>query len=77
MDDEIVDIHRHAVDADRVEALQLAFRRNDMAYEVVSAGAYFAYLKHPFGDTPSAQVARLLADDHNVLCNELFHSCAY
>ena len=54
--------------ADRVEALQFAFRRNDMAYEVVCAGAYFAYLKHPFGDTPSAQVARRLADDHNVLC---------
>ncbi|MFP6745729.1 MAG: aminotransferase [Alphaproteobacteria bacterium] len=59
---------KRALMADRVEALQLAFRRNDMAYEVVSAGAYFAYLKHPFGDTPSAQVARRLADDHNVLC---------
>jgi aspartate/methionine/tyrosine aminotransferase len=52
----------------RVEALQQAFRRNDMEYEIVSAGAYFAYLKHPFGDTPSADVARRLADDHNVLC---------
>lgn len=59
---------KRALMADRVEALRLAFRRNDMAYEVVSAGAYFAYLKHPFGDTPSTQVARRLADDHNVLC---------
>jgi aspartate/methionine/tyrosine aminotransferase len=59
---------KRALMAHRVEALRQAFRRNDMAYEVVSAGAYFAYLKHPFGDTPSAQVARRLADDHNVLC---------
>ena len=54
--------------ADRVAALRRALRRNDLAYELVGAGAYFAYLRHPFGDRPSAEVARSLADDHNVLC---------
>ena len=54
--------------ADRLEALRLAFRRNDLDYELVSSGAYFAYLRHPFGDQQSADVARRLADDHNVLC---------
>ncbi len=59
---------KRALMQDRMEALRLAFRRNDMAYEVVSTGAYFAYLKHPFGEVPSAAVARRLADEHNVLC---------
>ena len=54
--------------ADRLEALRLAFRRNDLDYELVSSGAYFAYLRHPFGDQQSADVARRLPDDHNVLC---------
>lgn len=54
--------------ADRVTALGQAFRRDDLAYELVSAGAYFAYLRHPFGDCRSADVARRLADDHNLLC---------
>ena len=54
--------------ADRAAALRRALRRNDLAYELVSAGAYFAYLRHPFGDRPSAEVARSLADHHNVLC---------
>ena len=54
--------------ADRLAALRQAFQRNDLAYELVSAGTYFAYLRHPFGDQPSAGVARRLADDHNVLC---------
>ena len=60
--------HKRGLMADRLTALRQAFRRNDLAYELVSAGAYFAYLRHPFGDQPSAGVARRLADDHNVLC---------
>ena len=54
--------------ADRLEALRLALRRNDLDYELVSSGSYFAYMCHPFGDAPSAEVARRLADNHNVLC---------
>ena len=59
---------KRALMENRVSALHQAFRRNDLDYELVSAGAYFAYLRHPFGDAPSADVARRLADDHNVLC---------
>lgn len=59
---------KRALMENRVSALRQAFRRNDLAYELVSAGAYFAYLRHPFGDAPSVDVARRLADDHNVLC---------
>ena len=32
-----------------------------------SAGAYFAYLAHPFGQRPAMRVARRLADEQNIL----------
>jgi len=54
--------------AARVEALETAFLRNDLRYRLLSAGAYFAYVEHPFGDRSSADVARRLADEHNLLC---------
>ena len=54
--------------AERASALVRAFQRNDLDYELVSAGAYFGYVRHPFGDEPSEQVARRLASDHGVLC---------
>jgi aspartate/methionine/tyrosine aminotransferase len=53
---------------DRLQALRQAFRRNDLGYEVVSSGAYFAYLHHPFDGRPAAEVARRLADRQNILC---------
>ncbi len=37
-------------------------------FEVVSSGAYFAYVRHPFVSEPAATVAKRLADDFNVLC---------
>jgi aspartate/methionine/tyrosine aminotransferase len=33
-----------------------------------SLGAYFAYVRHPYGDTPGAQVAEELAARHGALC---------
>ncbi|HVT53102.1 MAG TPA: aminotransferase, partial [Dongiaceae bacterium] len=33
--------------ADRLLALQAAFSRNDLGYELVSSGGFFAYVKHP------------------------------
>ena len=54
--------------AGRAAALTRAFQRNDLTYELVSAGAYFGYVRHPFGDEPSEQVAQRLASDHGVLC---------
>jgi len=52
----------------RLEALRQAFRRNDIGYELVSSGAYFAYVRHPFDGQPATQVARRLADRQNLLC---------
>jgi len=52
----------------RLEALRQAFRRNDLGYQLVSSGAYFAYLRHPFDSHPAAAVARRLADQQNILC---------
>lgn len=52
---------------DRLTTLKRALARNDLGYRLVSAGAYFAYLAHPFGDRPAMDVARRLADEQNVL----------
>jgi aspartate/methionine/tyrosine aminotransferase len=53
--------------AGRAEALQRAFTRNDLAYSLVSAGAYFAYVRHPFQGVPATQVARRLAQEFGLL----------
>jgi aspartate/methionine/tyrosine aminotransferase len=53
---------------DRVTALRAAFRDNSIGYELVSAGAYFAYLSHPFRGEPARDVARRLAESENMLC---------
>jgi aspartate/methionine/tyrosine aminotransferase len=53
---------------DRLGALRAAFQRNDVGYELVSSGAYFAYVRHPHDGRPAAEVARRLADSQNILC---------
>jgi aspartate/methionine/tyrosine aminotransferase len=53
---------------DRVTALRAAFRDNSIGYELVSAGAYFAYLRHPFRGETAREVARRLAESENMLC---------
>jgi aspartate/methionine/tyrosine aminotransferase len=52
---------------DRRAALLKAFARNDLGYELISAGAYFAYLKHPHCGRKAAEVARRLVDRQNLL----------
>ena len=52
---------------ERVEALFDAFRGNRLRYRLISAGAFFAYVGHPFADEPAATVARRLADEQNLL----------
>ena len=52
----------------RVDALRTAFKSNRLTYQLVSSGAYFAYLRHPFETEGATAVARRLADEHNVLC---------
>jgi hypothetical protein len=51
----------------RLEALRKAMARNDLRYRLVSAGAYFAYIAHPFEGRSATQVARRLADEQNIL----------
>ena len=53
---------------DRAEALRAAFRSNELAYEMISAGAFFAYVRHPFGGVAATEVARRLAAEHGLLC---------
>ena len=54
--------------SERVAALRRAFAEHDTGYRIVSAGAYFAYLQHPFAGTDSRVVAKHLAEDENMLC---------
>ena len=50
----------------RASAFSDAMRNNDHGYQITAAGAYFAYLEHPF-DLPAMDVARFLADKANLL----------
>jgi aspartate/methionine/tyrosine aminotransferase len=54
--------------ARRLTALRAAFAGSALRYELVSSGAYFAYLRHPFKGEKAADVARRLAREHGVLC---------
>ena len=57
-----------AMMAARVDALRGAFLRNDLTYQLVSSGTFFAWVRHPFGDQSAHDVARRLAREHAVLC---------
>ena len=52
----------------RLEALQRGFGRSSLKYGLVSSGALFAYVKHPFDTETAKQVAMRLAGEHDVLC---------
>ncbi|HWA47432.1 MAG TPA: aminotransferase [Dongiaceae bacterium] len=52
---------------DRRAALVSAFGRNDLGYELITAGAYFAYVRHPHRGRKANEVARRLADRRNLL----------
>ncbi len=59
--------HNAGVMSERAQALARAFTRNDLAWELVSAGAYFAYVRHPFRGRGAVEVARALAVDDGLL----------
>jgi aspartate/methionine/tyrosine aminotransferase len=59
---------KRAMIAERRRALEQAFRANDLGYELISAGAYFSYVRHPFAGTRARDVARRLAGEQNILC---------
>ncbi len=53
--------------ARRADAIRQAFTRPDLEYRLISAGAYFAYVEHPF-DATARDVVRRLIQDHELLC---------
>ena len=57
---------------ERRQALKKAFESAALDYEIVSAGAYFAYVRHPWsepdGQNSSVDVARRLLDEQHILC---------
>lgn len=53
--------------AERVAAFSRAFGDSALRYEIVSAGAYFAYVRHPFANKAAWDVARRLVRHHKVL----------
>lgn len=57
-----------AMMAHRLAAIRTAFSRKGLSYELVSSGAYFAYVRHPFRGEASKAVAMRLAQEHDVLC---------
>jgi len=52
---------------DRIKTLRQAFTHPSLDYRLLSAGAYFAWIKHPFTDS-ARQVARRLIEDHLLVC---------
>jgi len=54
--------------AGRLEALRAAFQHPRLRYRLVSSGALFAYVRHPFTGEPAKRVAQRLAGDHDLLC---------
>jgi aspartate/methionine/tyrosine aminotransferase len=57
-----------AVMATRLAAIRKAFENPALKFKLVSSGAYFAYVKHPFAGEASKTVAMRLAQEQDVLC---------
>jgi len=53
--------------AQRAILIRQAFEHPDLNYRLISAGAYFAYIQHPFGE-PARDVVKRLVEDHELLC---------
>jgi aspartate/methionine/tyrosine aminotransferase len=51
----------------RLKALTDAFAKPGLDYQLISAGAYFAYVRHPFSRESAESVARRLASEHHML----------
>ena len=52
----------------RLNYLNDIFSSYKLDYELVSSGAYFAYVKHPFNQLSARDVAIKLAREENILC---------
>ena len=53
---------------ERLKYVNKIFRNSETSYELISSGAYFAYVKHPFKEKSSKEVAKQLAEKENILC---------
>ena len=53
---------------ERAKALRAAFANPDLAYHLVSVGAFFAYVRHPFVGATAKSVAQRLASNHDLVC---------
>jgi aspartate/methionine/tyrosine aminotransferase len=51
----------------RLEALRSAFADPNLAYRMVSSGAFFAWVKHPFSGVPAREVAQAPHGEHGLL----------
>jgi len=51
----------------RAVAIREAFAHPDLQYRLVSAGAYFAYVEHPF-DASARDVVRRLIEEQEIVC---------
>jgi len=59
---------KKAMMAARGDALRTAFGNPRLAYKLISSGAYFAYVRHPFAGRSAKSVAQRLAGEHDLLC---------
>ncbi len=59
---------KKAIMAERLATIRHAFAQKDLAYQLTSSGAYFAYVRHPFKGQQSKSVAKRLAQEFDVLC---------
>jgi aspartate/methionine/tyrosine aminotransferase len=71
--------------AQRAVAIKQAFEHPDLDYRLISAGAYFAYVEHPF-EAPARDVVKRLIQNHEIISlpgsyfgqdQEKFIRCAY
>ncbi len=53
--------------AARAIAIKRAFENPALGYRLISAGAYFAYVEHPF-DVPARDVVRRLIETQEIVC---------
>ena len=53
---------------DRIKAFSAAMVGSNSGYKIRSIGAYFAYLEHPYKDQNSMSIAKMLAEERNLLC---------
>jgi aspartate/methionine/tyrosine aminotransferase len=58
---------RQVDNARRLTAFREALSHPELRYELVSSGAFFGYLRHPFAGRGSFDVARRLARQHGIL----------